>query len=414
MTSNELYVWVYLPNSDQPIVAGKHAISHLASGDLGTFIYARSYLQHKDSFTIDPAKLPLTERSQQFNSLHCTPSALLDSCPDNWGMRVIERLSGQQEFPSGYLLMNDPGRVGALAFSKSNDVAPQELRSREFSLEELLHATELIEADKPVDEELLKALLPGTGGARPKCNILHEDALWIAKFPSSKDPDSISIPRLEHATMSLAKLCGVNAAETKIIKVANKDICLVKRFDRTAHPSGFARKHYISGRTLFSADPNYIGTGSYQRLARWLPRYVDNMEYESIQLFRRMVFNVAVRNSDDHELNHGLLHKYGNQYQLSPAFDVLPTLGSTNISRHALLIGESADGTIENLLSIAKDFKLQPNEAMNIINDIENTIKLHFDSVFYEAGFGDEEIRRIDRYFSPIPRNSDSRKVNRP
>lgn len=407
MTSKELYVWVYLENDYEPTLAGKHVISYEpASGVVGSFVYAKSYLSNPNAFSIDPVSMPLSDKVLNFTKLNGYPSALLDTCPDSWGIKVINRLYGAQHFPDGYLLMNDGGRVGALGFSEDKDTSPVEVVSRAFELSELLSAALALEADKPVHDELLIALLPGTGGARPKCTVVYDDATWIAKFPSIKDV-GVSSARLEHATMQLAKLCGIDVAETNIIKVGDHDVCLVKRFERIHDSGRVSRRHYISGRTVFSAEPQYANLGSYQRLAKWLPRYVSNAADSQKELYRRMVFNVAVRNSDDHELNHGLLHVTGNEYVLSKAFDVLPTISKTLIPRHALLIGDSGAGTKENLLGIAKNFNLTLDEATSIIEKIEATIKSNFHDVFYAAGFGDEDIRLIEAFFSEIPLNSE-------
>ena len=400
---SSLFIWNFLPGATKPIVAGRLDIERTAAGTLGSFVYGRSYLALEESVPLDPVTLPLTPGSKEFTTPGGFPGVVLDACPDRWGIKVIDRIEGKKDFPLGYLLMNDPGHAGSLAFSTSSVEPPVELVSREFLLPELLDAAEAVEADSPVDPELLKALHPGTGGARPKCNIVADDAVWIAKFPSLDDAPWISIPRLEHATMRLAADCGIRAAQTRIETIAGKDVCFVKRFDRAITPDGKGVRHgFVSARTVFFADPGFaaVGTGSYGRLARWMTRY-GCLDTERQQLFKRMVFNVAVRNSDDHELNHGLVQSKG-RFCLSDAYDILPVLNTNRVHHHALLIGDSAAGTIENLLGNAAAFGMKHDEAKAVVSDVQQAIREHWQAIFYEAGLGDLEINRLARYFGPI------------
>lgn len=406
--NSDLFVWIFLPGATEPVIAGRLTTSKGATGYLGRFVYGKSYLARRDAIPIDPVSLPLSEQEFVFTALSGIPGAIMDACPDKWGVRVIDRLEGKKDYPLGYILTNDPGRAGMLAFSSSPDEKPVELVSREFPLADIMKAAEAVETGEPVDRELLRALHPGTGGARPKCNIIDEDGVWIAKFSSIDDSSLISIPRLEHASMSLARACGVDAAETRITSIDGKDICLVKRFDREIvrkeSSSIVSRIGYLSARSVFYADTQFdkSGSPSYGRLARWMTRY-GCTSFEKHQLYRRMAFNVAIRNSDDHELNHGLIHVGEGRWTLSKAFDVLPVLQSHHIHQHALLIGENADGTVENLLSNAEAFGLTRDEASFIVQDVQLIIRDHWLDVMYEAGFGDESIRHIEHLFQPIP-----------
>ena len=409
MNSESLFVWVYLPGQVTPVVAGKLTIENAT---VGRFVYGKSYLANPDAIPIDPVALPLVGRIEPFTTLNGYPGAILDACPDRWGIKAITRLFGEQSGPLGYLLLNDPGRAGCLAFSTAPDVAPVELGSREFALSELLEAAEKLEAEKIVDPELIRALHPGTGGARPKCNIVEGGAVWIGKFESSDDPANLSIPRLEHATMRLARACGINVAETRLEVVGSKPVCLVRRFDRQVKDDGqIARLGFISGRSVFFDDPTFFAngaSGSYPRLSRWLPRYAQSQE-DSKELFTRMAFNAAVRNTDDHELNHGLVYDPGvRAFKLSPAYDLVPSLSRHNVSRHALIIGDNADGTVENLVSAHAAFFLDRQDALAIVADVAKTVQAEWDSCLYEAGFDDEEVSRVRHCFTPLPVSRDA------
>ena len=399
-----LFLWIYLPGETSPVVAGRLDVDQTVAGSVGRFAYGRSYLDRQNAIPLDPVILPLNRNEFSLTALKGFPGVALDACPDRWGKRVIHRLYGAQIDPEGYLLLNDPGRAGALAFSRSPNELPVELSSREFSLKELLTATIAVESDQEVAPELLRALHPGTGGARPKCNVVDHDGVWIAKFPSIVDPHWVSIPRLEHGTMRLGQKCGINTARTRLEVVDGTDVCLVKRFDREVRDGQVVRHGYVSARTVFYSDQNFAkyGVESYGRLSTWMSRYGCQSD-EREQLFRRMVFNVAVRNSDDHDLNHGLVHVNSSQYRLAEAFDVLPVLTPHSIHQHALVIGETAAGTVSNLVSSAAAFGLQRSQALEIVADVQKLVKTYWQETFYEAGLGDEEIRRLEPCFWEIP-----------
>lgn len=403
MTSEVLYVWAHLPGSADPVVAGRLEVTRTAAGPVGHFNYGQSYLSRSDAIPLDPLSLPLKKGVGTFTHLGGYPGVIMDAGPDLWGKRVIDRLKGPQAYPRGYLLLNDPGRSGCLSFSTRPDELPIPLTSRAFPLAELLAAAEAVETDRPVDPELLKALHPGTGGARPKCNVIEDGEVWIAKFPSADDR-LISVPRLEHASMCLARLCGVDAAETRIRDVNGRDVCLVRRFDRYSENGRICRRGFLSARSVFFDDPAFaaVGTGSYPRLARWMPRFGAGID-DRRQLFRRLAFNVMVRNDDDHELNHGLVHVRNDEFALAKAYDIVPTLHANRTRQHALLLGDAAAGTVANLVSSAESFALTRDAALEIVRTIERQVLESWQEVFYEAGFGDEDLRKLEAVFRPIP-----------
>lgn len=404
ISENALWIWIYLPLAAEPKLAGRLTIEDGGVGKKGVFVYGKSYLANPQAIPVDPVSLPLENKPFLFSTLGGYPGVVVDSCPDRWGIRIIDRLYGRGTFPISYLLRNDPGRSGALAFSSSQEVQPTELESRHFTLSALLAAAKSLENGQDVDHELLKALSPGTGGARPKCNIEDNGEIFIAKFPSLSDPEGISIPRLEHASMLLAKECGLNVADTRLVKVDDQDVLLVKRFDRSVAGENVYRKAFLSARSVFYADPAFhlSGQGSYYRLARWLPKYGEAFS-QKLELFKRMVFNVAIRNSDDHELNHGLIREVDGTYQLSPAYDVLPVLNASLIQSHSLLIGDDAYGTISNILNNVEAFDLSREQALFIIGDIQNKIRHHYQECLWQAGLDDREISQVEHVFSPIP-----------
>lgn len=165
MASDGLFVWIYLPDQTGPVIAGRLTVRKTAA----------------------------REGVATITSLDGFPGVIMDAAPDRWGKRVIDGLIDVGDYPASYLLINAPGRAGALAFSANKDQFPVDLKeSRSFVLSELMDASRRVEANEPVEPDLLIALHPGTGGARPKCNIIEDKAVWIAKFSSVADDPAIN------------------------------------------------------------------------------------------------------------------------------------------------------------------------------------------------------------------------------
>ena len=137
-----------------------------------------------------------------------------------------------------------------------------------------------------------------------------------------------------------------------------------------------------------------------------MPRYGASRADQQ-QLFVRMVFNAVVRNDDDHEQNHGLVDVRADQFRLAPACDIVPNLQPRPVNYHALLIGGSGAGTVANLVSVAEDFALGKDEAIDIIKSIESQVLKTWQDIFYEAGFGDEDLRKIEPIFRALPVGDD-------
>lgn len=404
----DLFVWNYLPGCAEPVLAGRLRLRQGGGAQVGEFLYASRYLKNSAAISIDPVSLPLTESSKQFSTLKGYPGVILDACPDQWGIKAISAVLGIQSYPDGYLLLNDPGRSGSLAFSDCPQSPPVEMASKKWSIVDLLDAATAIEEGREADPQIVLALHPGTGGARPKANIEDDEGVWIAKFPSTKDHPRISQPRLELACMRLARACGIRTPKTRIEIVGEKDVLLVKRFDR----EGGFRRGFLSARSVFYDDPSFqSGQGSYARLARWLPRYAGAGQDFREELYRRMVFNCCIRNSDDHELNHGLIFdEKSNGFTLSPAYDVVSSLDKKAVHQHPLLIGDSAEGTQESILSEYAAFGIDRPRAIEIFSEISNRIQDEWRGFFYEAGLGDEEIFFMESQFSKLP---ETRKAER-
>ncbi|WP_254278051.1 type II toxin-antitoxin system HipA family toxin [Geobacter sulfurreducens] len=252
MNSNltELYVWIWLPNETEPVVAGRLA----AQGRTYIFNYGRSYLERHNAIPIYDAELPLTSGVIPLVAGLTMPGCLRDASPDAWGRRVIlNKRFGKtalQIDPGSidelsYLIESGSDRIGALDFQRS----PTEYIPRLASgapLEELIKAAELVEKGVPLTPELAQALQHGTsiGGARPKALVQSDNHKFIAKFSTSTD--LYSVVKAEFIAMKLALMAGLHVAPVNLLQVAGKDVLMVERFDRVAAPAGWQRKGIVS------------------------------------------------------------------------------------------------------------------------------------------------------------------------
>ena len=174
-------------------------------------------------------------------------------------------------------------------------------------------------------------MAPGSslGGARPKANILDENKeLWIAKFPSKND--TIDKAAWEYLAYLLAKKAGINMAPCRIEKIAgNYNTFFTKRFDREKGE----RIHFASAMTMTGNNEDTIrdNTASYLDLAEFISNYGTNIEDNLHQLWRRIIFNIAISNTDDHLRNHGFILS-NEGWILSPAYDLNPSIDKDGLA----------------------------------------------------------------------------------
>lgn len=247
---NEAFVWIWLPDAAEPIVAGR--IERVA--DRYMFNYGRSYLTTEGAIPIYDPELPLRAGEIEPVVPLTIANALRDAAPDAWGRRVIiNRLTGatgQVGDPADFdeltfMLQSGSDRIGALDFQTSAaDYVARERKNP--TLEELQQSAEMVEAGMPMTPALAAALEHGTaiGGARPKALIDDSDRKYIAKFSSSND--TYSVVKGEYVAMRMATLCGLNVAPVKLTKAMNKDVLLIERFDRVKSENGWRRKSIVS------------------------------------------------------------------------------------------------------------------------------------------------------------------------
>jgi len=379
MTSeSQAYVYVQLPGTLNTVPAALLKVEKLRDGTfVGRFRYGDRYLERKDAVEFDPFQLPLGDIVHEFTKLKGIPGAVRDAAPDAWGRRVIEhklqRSPGDLE-EIDYLLNGPQDGAGYLSFGTSVEPPASKRRyNRTHQLAELVAAAEAIEEGKRVPEHILEQLEPGTsmGGARPKATIEDGNRLWLGKFPEKGD--RCNLQRVEYATLELARRCGIVVCNTRLESVAERDVLMVERFDREYVEGGYLRFGVVSGLTMLDCDDDYLDRErwSYLLLADQLRRWSEKPDEDRIELFRRVVFNAAVTNNDDHPRNHAV-RRTGRDWRLTPAYDLVPApLVSLERRDLAMTVGTyGRTASIYNLLSQCEQFGLTVEAARKEIDKI--------------------------------------------
>jgi serine/threonine-protein kinase HipA len=385
----ECFVYITLPGQTDVVTAGRFQLTADRNGSpVGRFVYGRSYLDRRDAVELDPVELKLARgTTYETTGMKGVFGPLRDAGPDYWGRAVIERHVGKA--PLGeldYLLESPDDRAGALGFGLGAEPpAPRRQFNQTIELEKLQRiADELIaeqEGKKPADAQAAQVqelLLIGTsmGGARPKAVVEDADGLWLAKFNTPHDRWNVA--RVEHTMLALARSCGLMVADSRVVDVGGRDVLMVKRFDRARTPDGYLRGRMVSGLTLLGADDthNTRDRWSYVLLAEELRRVTAEPNRNVRELFRRMVFNGLISNTDDHPRNHAAL-AMDKAWALSPAYDLTPT-SPVSIERRdlALICGNAGRyANAANMLSQCARFLLSEAEAQKIIDDMKQAVR---------------------------------------
>ncbi len=385
----EAYVWIWLPNATDPVVAGKLE----QDGKSLIFAYGKSYLDRKEAIPIYDPELPLNAGTlSPLNGLSA-PNCIRDGAPDAWGQRVIiNRMTGMKGKAAGevelslltYLMESGSDRIGALDFQASpTEYIPRQ--SQSASLEELMASAELVEKGVPLSPELGKVLLHGTaiGGARPKALIDGIEIKYIAKFSASND--TYSVVKGEYIAMRLAAKAGLNVAPVKLTQAAGKDVLLIERFDRTNTMKGWKRKAVISVLTILELDEMMAKYASYEELAGIIRKRFTASKETLRELYARMVFNVLCGNTDDHARNHAAFWD-GKALTLTPAYDICPQ-GRTGgeATQAMLLVGSNRFSQLSVCIEAARHFHISEDEARAIIKHQKSVIEDNWDAVCIDA-----------------------------
>ncbi|MCA0186169.1 MAG: HipA domain-containing protein [Proteobacteria bacterium] len=406
MRLDDLYLW-FLGDPATPRYVG--ALKLVSAGKGVSLHYAKAWLDSgfalsEDLPLVDTQFLPpgrLSTDSQR------AVGAVDDTRPDRWGEKVIRFVDKPRRLSlMEYLYYAGDDRFGALGVSTSPDSYSPRAGGALPRLEDAQQLAEVvakIEAAEPLSVLEAKIIAGGgspLGGAKPKALIDINGEQWVIKFFNHEPVDT---PLIEHATMTLAGRAGISVAETRVIHLADANALAVRRFDRDQG----RRIHSISAGTAIRAStPSGIEPEmGYPGLARILRRVGitenDTHQRDARELFRRMVFNILVDNTDDHEKNHSLLvtHPFEHgRLKLAPAYDVLPT-NSGQGYQEFICGADGRDSTLGNAMSQCEAFGLQPVEAaaeVSRVIAVVDTWREHFAQAGVSARDIESLAERID------------------
>jgi len=386
MARNKFDIYVYahwIPMTEPKMIGILSA--HFGKGKKAfSFEYDKEWLKSKPQQLLDPDIQFYS--GPQFPNNKENFGIFLDSMPDTWGKTLMKRRAAQEakekdkKAPTLYeidflLGVYDESRMGALRFKTekegpfldNNDKTPTPPWS---SIRELQEAAKNLESDENDDHTkkwLAILMAPGSslGGARPKANILDKHKnLWIAKFPSKSDV--IDKAAWEFLIYQLAIDSGINMSLSKIEKITgNFNTFFTRRFDR----SNGERIHFASAMTMTNntEDTTRDDQASYLDIAEFIQNYGANIDENLEQLWRRMVFNIAISNTDDHLRNHGFILT-DEGWILSPAYDLNPSIDKGGLSLNIDMDNNALD--FELAKSVGEYFRLDDAQMETILDEV--------------------------------------------
>ena len=415
MVMNQKTIFVYDDfSTDQPVLMGSLYVNVIKGGETYSFEYDKEWLKKTGlALTLDPEIMPYSGR--QYPTGKNIFGLFADASPDRWGrvlMNKRERILAEKEgrkpsklYDSDYLLgVYDETRMGGIRF-KANPDGPFLSDDKETAappwatLRTLEEASRNFENDETgLTERWLNQLIkPGSslGGARPKATVVDtKDQLWIAKFPSKNDENDTGA--WEMVAHDLAALCGLNVPEAKLEKFSPLgSTFLIKRFDRL----GSKRVHFASAMTLLGkTDGASAAEGSsYLDIAAFIKSYGAQPKMDLIELWRRIVFNMAVTNTDDHLRNHAFVLT-DKGWILSPVYDVNPVPYGDELSLNV----DEEDNSISIDLAVqtAVRFGISKSDAEALAEDILKIVRDNWEKTAAEYGLTRRQVEEMRPAFN--------------
>lgn len=410
MTSNQKTLFVYDAfSADEPVLMGCLYVNVIKGGETYSFEFDRSWLKKTGlTLSLDPELMPYSGR--QYPTGKSIFGLFADASPDRWGrllMNKRERILAEKEgrkpaklYDSDYLLgVYDETRMGGIRFKAEQDgpflsddketAAPPWARLR--TLEEASRNFE--SDDSGLSEKWLNQLIkPGSslGGARPKATVVDtKDQLWIAKFPSKNDENDTGA--WEMVAHDLASLCGLNTPEAKLEKFSSLgSTFLIKRFDRL----GKKRVHFASAMTLLGkTDGASAADGSsYLDIAAFIKSYGAQPKRDLVEMWRRIVFNMAVTNTDDHLRNHAFILT-DKGWVLSPLYDVNPVPYGNELALNV----DKEDNSINIGLAVetALKFGILKTDAETYAEELLRTVRNNWERLAAEYGLNRRQVEEM-------------------
>lgn len=389
ISERKLYVGLATETNQAPVATGLLKLLRRGNIESGEFAYGKQYLALPSSIALNHDYLPLTPgilplSESRLRDGGALPLTFKDALPDSWGRRVLEAQRGGPLDDLNVLLLTNADRVGAMVFSEALPMLPEHDETALVALEALAKSVRALELGMEVTPQMRRLLHGGgsLGGARPKATFTHDQRRWIAKFPSAADTHDVEL--LEISLLKLASLCGIEVSPAHLVPILQGHAILIQRFDRHGAIEKESRQHYLSAAALLNV-PYENGMGSYEEFAQVIRRLSINPREDLHQLYRRMIFNLVVDNTDDHVKNHGMLHVGHGQYRLAPAFDIEMQLRNLGYQELAIIPGQQ-QSSIRLALEVSAAFGINQQHAATIIREIETTVQQHLTSIAASLG----------------------------
>ena len=399
-----IYVYADWLRLAEPALIGVVHRSVVRGEEVLAFEYEDAWLKEGEALLLDP-RLQLAE-GRQYTDASGTFGLLTDSAPDRWGRLLIQRRAALEQEPtslyeSDYVLaVTDTCRMGGLRFKLDLDgsfLAEDEALSVPpiHMLRELEQASLNFEAADSEDPHYVKwlqmLLAPGTslGGARPKASVLDPKGnLWVAKFPSHND--EYDVGAWEGVATQLARQAGLNTASARVETFSGAGrTFLSQRFDR----QGQRRVHFASAMCLLGyQDGDGAKTGaSYLDLVDLIERYGADVKADLAELWKRIVFNICIHNTDDHLRNHGFLLEESG-WRLSPAYDLNPQPWAGGLALNVDDVSNACN--LDLARSVGRYFRLSDRQQTAYIHEVRETVA-GWDSVAKKMEIRRSEIERM-------------------
>lgn len=410
MSDREITTHVYIDLEGEPLYVGRLHTHVRGSRERASLEYAEEWRQHEEAFPLSPA-LSVDQGEHHTRGDRAIFAPLTDSAPDRWGRRLIARRLRRQARERGetprtlheidFLLeVSDLTRQGALRFARERGGAFLADRGEEqvpplVRLPELVAASNRIIDDVETREDLELLLAPGSslGGARPKASVETPDgSLRIAKFPARGDDwDRV---RWEAVALQLAEDAGIETPDWELYTVEDTAALVLGRFDR----EGTKRIPYLSAMGMLDTV-DHDGQGSYALIADALRRHGAAPGDDLPALWRRLVFNILISNTDDHLRNHGFLYDGPDGWTLSPAFDLNPVpRPAPRVLSTPVWNDENHDASLELAREYAEFFRVDEPDAVRIIAEVTTAVS-DWRAVAHERGLPERELERLQSAF---------------
>ncbi len=347
------------------------------------------------------------------------PPQIADSLPDRFGNIIFKTWMNQSDKEEISILeqlayIADRG-IGALEYLPSKELP----RTDTIELDEIIDILQQVmdmkqgqTAGQLETQALINIFKIGSsaGGARPKIiisehkksgNIIPGDLEtsdsyhhYLVKLALNEES---SYPReiVEYCYYLTARSVGIEMMDSKLIDDRH---FATLRFDRQAGQ----KVHILTASGMTGWDFQRARHSSYENLFK-LCSYLQISHRQMTELFKRMVFNVVFRNTDDHLKNHAFIYDpERDRWSLSPAYDLTmalnPLYNFKKVNR-ALSINGKRDGiTRDDLLTIAEAYTIKnPKAIIEQVMEARSVLQSAMSNQGLENGLMDAILKKLRR-----------------